>query len=147
MTDFNRIFFPYGLERRGPKQKQKKKRLIFIPCLSVSARRTWRELEGKTVEEAWKMSSMALPLWCLMSWNSYRWSQTWLLFPYDHTLCNTWRNLVPEGKLKDLHLKCFKTEMMSPCLSMTSKSIKNLCLSEALLEGGEKQTCTHSCSF
>lgn len=25
MTDFNRIFFPYGLERRGPKQKQKKK--------------------------------------------------------------------------------------------------------------------------
>ena len=44
--------------------------------------------------------------------------------------------------MKKLHLKCFKTEIMSICVS--KNNIKNLSLAKALLGEGEKCACTCS---
>ena len=115
----------------------------------MSARRRWGELEGETVEELWQVSWRGFVLLVPGVPTQLSLKPDILLVPCDHILCNIvhmvpeWqRKPILERKLKKLHLKCFKTEIMSICVS--KNNIKNLSLANALLEEGGKRACTCS---
>ena len=105
-------------------------------------------LKGKTVEELWKVfwHGFVLLVPGVPKQLPPKPDTVGSLWPHPSWCCTTvpeWqRKLILEGKLKKLHLKCFKTEIMNICVS--KNNIKNLSLAKALLEEGGKRACTCS---
>ena len=128
-------------EKRHQKWKQNPQtRLISLACLPGVCKEKVGELEGEDSGRAMK-AVLAFVLLVPGVPKQVSLKPDILLVPWDHILCNIvhmvpkWqRKWILEGKLKKLHLKCFKTEIMSICVS--KNSIKNLSLAKALLEEG-----------
>ena len=115
----------------------------------MSARRRWGEPEGEDGGRAMKgVLAWLCPVGarCPKTVTTEARHTVGSLWPHPSWYCTTvpeWqRKLILEGKLKKLHLKCFKTEIMNICVS--KNNIKNLSLAKALLEEGGKRACTCS---